>query len=174
MSWCQCSVCQATGRKWIHIIVSICSERYSFACPETSWNYGRTHHVKSQDISLTLTVALPGIPGYVRYANDNIGINEETLDGNWTFYAFRRAVNGSKNTQSVISVEVGCSRSVHVPPEFNHLKSVHMEIPKLELFEPDTGLTLKTAALDLAWITTECRTAANTILQWVQWKAFPF
>lgn len=105
--------------------------------------------------------------GYVRYATDNIDINEETLDGKGTFHAcqtaaFRRSSPEEKNEE--INIKPTDCRSVTVPPEFHDIR--HSNIGsmkpepvfpisvKSEWYEPNEEEVVKAKCLDLSWILT--------------------
>ena len=101
------------------------------------------------------------LPGYIRYANDNIDINEETLDGKGTFHAsqtaaFRRYIPGEQTEN--IEIKPTHSRSLNMPDTFHNLTQTNIgtrkpppvfsEQVQLEWFEPDELEMKKADALD--------------------------
>ena len=105
------------------------------------------------------------LPGYIMYANDNIDINEETLDGKGTFHAFQTAAfrpSASFEETSKVEHKSGRTKSVSIPPGIFDLKDAKIESPKpspkfggqvtTEFFEEDTNQTRRSKNQDLAWI----------------------
>lgn len=75
------------------------------------------------------------LPGYIRYANDNIDINEETLDGIGTFHASQTAAFRRKErNESVTHINLirGKDRSVKVPEDFMAMQEAPIENEKQE------------------------------------------
>lgn len=105
------------------------------------------------------------LPGYLRYANDNIDINVESLDGKGSFHASQTAAfrrNTPDEEANQIHIKYTNMRSLKVPPEFHELQSVNIGSSKPEpvfpqavnmsYYEPDKGETTEANLADLAWI----------------------
>ena len=105
------------------------------------------------------------LPGYIMYANDNIDINEETLDGKGTFHASQTAAFRRSEPQEEIpkvKLKSGRAKSLSIPSGMFELKDAKMESqkppPKFhgpvtpEMYDADTQLTKQSKNQDLAWI----------------------
>ena len=67
------------------------------------------------------------LPGCIWYANDNIDINEETVNGKGTFHAsqtvaFRRRVLNKEPSE--INIPYNQARSLKVPQNFHNFASI--------------------------------------------------
>ena len=51
------------------------------------------------EVYIPLNFVNASLPGYIMYANDNIDINEETLDGKGTFHASQAAAFRQSNPE---------------------------------------------------------------------------
>lgn len=109
--------------------------------------------------------------GYIRFANDNIDINEETLDGTGTFHAsqtvaFRKKDLADEMESSILS-EHTRSRSLKVPEDFMELipAPIHNQKPApifaeevLEsFFLPHHRVSLMAKQQDFAWFLTRAQ-----------------
>lgn len=123
-------------------------------------------YVEQNNTIIPLNFAQATYQGYIRYANDNIDIIEETLDGQGSFHAsqsaaFRRSIPGEK----IITPDVksSSSRSVTVPEHFNEIQPSGMGNQKPEAtfpvavksdwyMESDTQAISEAMAIDISWL----------------------
>ena len=57
----------------------------------TMANEAMKRYFENGEVYIPLNFVNASLPGYITYANDNIDINEETLDGKGTFHASQTA-----------------------------------------------------------------------------------
>ena len=104
------------------------------------------------------------LQGYVRYAGDNIDINEETLSGMGTFHATQYAVlrpKAASQSKTDLHIHPCSSNTLKVPEDFNKLENAHMTSGKPEpffparvdqqFFEPDRQEIADASAMDI-WL----------------------
>ena len=119
------------------------------------------------------------------YANDNIDINEETLDGKGTFHASQTAAFRRSDPQDTVS-KLKLSRTnktVEIPPQIFELKDAKMEFGKpapkfhglisVDLYDVDSNEMKQSNNKDLAWIL--CRLTCKDLVddQFVpSWSGF--
>ena len=123
------------------------------------------------------------LPGYIRFANDNIDINEETLDRKGTFHASQFAMFLSPvadDEEQPMNVKFKPDRKAKVPQEFQHLKEagtgtrqpepVFVGELTIDMFKPNENVKKTAQVLDTLWLFTR---SANTSKQHVPaWTAF--
>lgn len=93
-------------------------------------NEALKRYFENGEVYIPLNFVNASLPGYIMYANDNIDINEETLDGKGTFHASQTAAfRQSKPQEEIpkIKLKSGRSKSVSVPPGLFELKDAKME-----------------------------------------------
>ena len=104
------------------------------------------------------------MPGYIRFAIDNIGINEETLSGKGAFHASQTAAfltPTDETPEEEVKIERGTLRSIQVPDYFLSLKESDIGTAKPEpvfVSEVTTGILTKDHDMavyadikDIAW-----------------------
>ena len=123
------------------------------------------------------------LPGYIRFANDNIDINEETLDEKGTFHASQSAMFLSPvadDEEPPMNVKFKPDRKAKVPQEFQLLKEagIGTQQPEpvfvgeltIDMFKPNENVKKTAQVLDTLWLFT---ISANTSKQHVPaWTAF--
>ena len=114
------------------------------------------------------------LPGYIMYANDNIDINEETLDGKGTFHASQTAAFRRIEPEEASSnIKLSCTeKTVSIPPQMFELKDAKMESRKsapkfhgpvsVECYKADAKQMEKASNQDLAWVL--CRLQCRDLL----------
>ena len=124
------------------------------------------------------------LPGYLRFANDNIDINEETLDGKGTFHASQSAifvkpeVNNPEPPERNVKL-IPC-KLPKFPEELQELKhaGIGSEQPEpffwgsitLDLFKPDEQSKVTAQLQDMIWLI--CRVLNETQQHIPAWSGF--
>lgn len=96
-------------------------------------NEALKRYFENGEVYIPLNFVNASFPGYIMYANDNIDINEETLDGKGTFHASQiAAFRRSEPQEEILEIKLtsGRSKSVSVPPGLFELKDAKMESQK--------------------------------------------
>ena len=119
------------------------------------------------------------LQGYVRYAGDNIDINEETLSGMGTFHATQYAVlrpKAASQSKTDLHIHPCSSNTLKVPEDFNKLENAHMTSGKPEpffparvdqqFFEPDRQEIADASAMDMAWVLGRQQQSVTNIPGW--------
>lgn len=118
-------------------------------------NEALKRYFENGEVYIPLNFVNASLLGYIMYANDNIDINVETLDGKGTFNASQiAAFRQSQPREEIQTIKLvsGRSKSVSVPPGLFELKDAKMESqkppPKFcshispEMYEANTQINL--------------------------------
>ncbi|XP_051734442.1 uncharacterized protein LOC127504083 isoform X1 [Ctenopharyngodon idella] len=107
----------------------------------TMANEAMKRYFENGEVYIPLKFVNASLPGYIMYANDNIDINEESLDRKGTFHASQTAAFRRSNPEEEIPkimLKSGRSKSVSVPPGVFELSDADMEsqkpLPKFSWF----------------------------------------
>lgn len=141
------------------------------------------HYQENGHIFIPSNITNLRLPGYIRFANDNIDINEETLDGKGTFHASQSAIfvtPAVDDEEPPLNVKFLTNREAKVPPEFQQLKesSIGTKQPEpaffsdltIDMFKPNENVKKSAQVQDMLWLVTR---SANIPEQHVPaWTAF--
>ena len=118
------------------------------------------------NITIPSNFSEDNLQGYVRYANDNIDINEETLDGKGTFHASQTAAfrqgNPDGEPKNQTELKLGRARGLVLPPDYQQLRESGIGKLKPEpnfqkdvesnWYDPSKESLAAAKAKDIAWI----------------------
>ena len=123
------------------------------------------------------------MPGYIRFANDNIDINEETLSGKGTFHASQTAAfltPADETHEEELKIERGTLQSIQVPDYFLSLKEsaigttkpepVFMSEVSMGPLTKDHDMGVYADTKDIAWFL--CRNVDRNNQKIPMWSGF--
>ena len=136
----------------------------------------------NEKLVIPANIAHLKLPGYIRFANDNIDINEETLDGKGTFHASQSAIFVRPDTTNdEASMQVEFSRkSRKIPQELQELKQagIGSQQPEplfwkdlnINLFKPQEDTRYLAVVRDAVWLI--CKTLNDQEQHIPAWTGF--